>query len=167
MKLEKKMKLNIKYLFFIFFLFNLNLNTHAQTTRKDNFFAGIKSIDLVVDLSGAHQICQLRESDIRSAVGYTLSNSPLRRIDQDSIDTLRIGLIAVNDKTVGGKSLGCSVALSFELWRIANFRGSNKLVTVWSALFLQGATEDQIGASIKARVEKTTKDFIVKWAEQN
>ena len=56
---------------------------------------------------------------------------------------------------------------SFELWRIANFRGNNKLVTVWSELFIQGGTEDQIGAAINARVEKTTKEFIVKWAEQN
>ena len=104
---------NLKFFVFILLMFNLNLNTHAQTTRKDNFFAGIKSIDLVVNVSGAHQICRLQESDIKSAVGYTLSNSPLRRIDQDSIDTLRIGVVALNDKTVGGRSLGCSVALSF------------------------------------------------------
>ena len=161
------MKFNIKYLFYIFLIFNLNLNTHAQTTRKDNFFAGIESIDLVVNMSGAHQICRLRESDIKSAVGYTLSNSPLRRIDQDSMDTLSISLVALNDKTVGGRSLGCSVALSFELWRIVNFRGSNRLVTVWSDLAIQGGPEDQIGASVNARVEKVTKDFIVKWAEQN
>jgi hypothetical protein len=161
------MKPHIKYLFFIFLIFNLNLNTHAQNTRKGNIFAGIKSIGLSVDMSGAHQICRLRESDIKSAVGYTLSNSPLRRVDQDSMDILSISLVAQNDKTVGGRSLGCSVALSFELWRIVNFRGSNTLVTVWSDLAIRGGTEDQIGASVNATVEKVTKDFIVKWAEQN
>jgi hypothetical protein len=162
-----KKSILLKFIIFISIIFGVVANASAQNTRKNNFFADIKSIDLGIYLNGEHQFCGIRENEIRSAVGYTLSNSPLRKIDADSPDILSISLIAQNDKTVSGKSLGCSVALTFELRRIVNFRGKNNFVTVWSNTFIQGGQEKDMGGLINSIVERTTKEFVVNWAEQN
>lgn len=158
---------NLKFFVFILLMFNLNLNTHAQTTRKDNFFAGINSIDLLVNMNGDFNFCRVRESDVRSAVGYTLANSPLKRIDNNSLDTIHIGLIVLNNQSDRGVNFGCSVALNFELWRYTSFRGNFNLVSVWTQNYLLAGTENSIGTQVNTRVERSIKDFVSKWAEQN
>lgn len=166
MRYLKKSNL-LKFIIFFSVVFGVVSNASAQNTRRNNLFADIKSIDLAIYLNGEHQTCGLRENEIRSAVGYTLSNSPLRKIDPDSMDILNISVLAQNDKTVSGRSLGCSVALTFELRRIVNFRGKNNFVTVWSNTFIQGGQEKDMGGLINSIVERTTKEFVVNWAEQN
>ena len=161
------MKFGIKLIFFIFLIFNLNLNTYAQNTRKNNFFSDINSIDLVVDMNGDFNFCKVRESDVRSAVGYTLANSPLKRIDNNSLDIIYIGLIVLNNQSDRGASFGCSVAINFELWRYTSFRGNFNNVTVWTQNFLLTGTENSIGTQVNTRVERSIKDFVSKWAEQN
>ena len=148
-------------------MFAFAMDAHAQNRKTPNFFADIKSIDLSVNLTGDHQICGIRENDIKSSVAYILSNSPLKRIDINSPDTLAISLIAMNDKAKSGRSLGCSVALNFELWRFAIFKGNYHLVTVWSTDVLQTGSESEIGRAVISAVEVEAKKFIAKWAEQN
>ena len=159
--------LNLKFLVFIFLIFNLNVNTYAQNVRKNNFFADIKSIDLAVQVDGDFNFCNVRESEIRTAVGYTLSNSPLKKIDKDSFDFLNISVLVLNVKSDRGASLGCSATISIDLRRTTTFRGSFNFVTVWNDLYLRVGTENSIGRQINSAVESSTKDFIVKWAEQN
>ena len=167
MKVEKKMKLNIKYLFFIFLLFNLNLNTYAQNVRKNNYFADIKSIDLSVTVDGDFNFCNVRESEIRTAVGYTLANSPLKKFDKDSLDYLFISVLIMNTKSERGASLGCSAAITIDLRRPTTFRGSYNYVTVWNDLYMRLGTENSISRQINSAVESATKEFVAKWAEQN
>ncbi len=159
--------LNLRCFVFIFLLLNLNSITHAQNTRKNNFFADIKTIDLAVDMNGDFNFCKVRESDVKSAVGYTLANSPLKRIDNNSLDTMYIGIIVLNNQSDRGANFGCSVALNFELWRYTNFRGNFNNVTVWTQNFLLTGTENSIGTQVNTRVERSIKDFVTKWAEQN
>lgn len=157
----------IKAIVFSVFIFGVVLSAYAQNARKNNYFADVKSIDLDISISGDSQICGIRENDIRSAVGFTLSNSPLRRIDANSMDVLGISIIILNDKTEGGRSLGCSVAINYEFLRFVNFKGINNLVTVWSRTFIIGAPENTITGRVSSNVERVTKEFIVRWAEQN
>lgn len=157
----------LKYFIFTSLILGLVSNVHAQDARRDNFFADIKSIDLAVDLNGDFNFCKIRESDIRSAVGYTLANSPLRKIDKDALDFLSINLIVLNAENDRGVSLGCSVALRFELRRSTIFRSSFNYVTVWRKGYLQLGTENSISGQVNALIEKTTKEFVAKWAEQN
>lgn len=143
------------------------LNAHAQNINKDNFFSDIKSIDLYIGLSGDSKFCRVNEADIRASVGYVLANSPLRKLDERSIDTLAISLIVMNVENDRGQSLGCTSSINFELWRFANFKGNPKVVTVWSDNFLIAGTENSISRQINARVERAMKEFIAKWAAQN
>ena len=159
--------LNSKFFVFIFLIFNLNLNTYSQNVRKNNFFADIKSIDLAVQVDGDFNFCNVRESDIRTAVGYTLANSPLKKIDKDSLDYLYISAVVINTKSDRGTSLGCSAAIAIELKRPTTFRGSFNYVTLWSDLHLRLGSENSISRQINSAAEIATKDFIVKWAEQN
>jgi hypothetical protein len=170
MKFQKKSPLLKFIIFSVFvfaFAFGVVLNAHAQNLRKDNFFADIKSIDLDIGLSGDNDFCAIREGDIRSAVGYTLVNTPLRRVDGTSRDILSISIITLKATNTGGASLGCAVAIGFEFWRFVNFKGSNNLVTVWSRNFLQIGSENSISRQVNSVVERTTKEFVAKWAEQN
>lgn len=157
----------IKLVIFSVFIFGLALNADAQNTRKDNYFSDIKSIDLVVTLDGDFNFCKVRESDIRSAVGYTLANSPLKRIDKDSLDYLYIGVVILNAQTERGTSLGCSAAITIDLRRPTNFRGSFNYVSVWSNAYLRLGSENSTGGQINSLVERVTKEFVAKWAEQN
>jgi hypothetical protein len=157
----------LKYIIFPAFFLVVFSNVHAQNARSNNFFADINSIDLDINLSPSTRICGIRDNDIRTAVGFTLSNSPLKRIDLNSTNILSISIAAVNDKTVSGKSLGCSAAINYELWRFVNFKGINNLVTVWSKTAIQVGPEDSISQQVSSHVERTTKEFIAKWAEQN
>jgi hypothetical protein len=166
MYFQKKFSI-LKFATFSAFLLVAFSNAHAQNARSNNFFADINSIDLDISLSPSTKICNIRENDIRTAVGFTLSNSPLKKIDSNSINILAITVVAINDKTVSGRSLGCSAAINYELLRFVNFKGINSLVTVWSKTAIQGGTEDLIGQQVSSHVEKTTKEFITKWAEQN
>ena len=157
----------IKYITFSIFIFGFASNAYAQNTRKDNFFSDIKSVDLFVTLDGDLNICKVLESDIRSAVGYTLANSPFKKIDKDTLDYLYISVLILNPQTERGVSLGCSAAIIIELRRPTTFRGSFNYVTVWSKAFLRLGTEISIGRQVNSLVEKVTKEFVAKWAEQN
>jgi hypothetical protein len=162
-----KHKIIIKAIICTSALLGATLNVSAQNARKNNYFADIKSIDIAVDLQGDLNLCNVREGDIRSAVGYTLANSPLKRIDKDSIDYLSISILVLNAKAERGTSLGCSAAITNELRRPTNYKGSYNYVTVWSDLFIRLGTENTIGRQINAAIEDSTKQFIAKWAEQN
>jgi hypothetical protein len=157
----------IKSIIFSLFILGLSLNATAQNTRKDNYFSDIKSIDLLVSLDGDFLFCKVRESDIRSAVGYTLANSPLKKIDNDSFDYLYIGVVVLNAQTERGASLGCSAAITVDLRRSINFKGSFNYVSVWSRAFLRLGSENSISRQINLVAESVTKEFVAKWAEQN
>lgn len=148
-------------------LFGAALNVAAQNARKNNYFADIKSIDVVVVVQGDFNFCNVREGDIRTAVGYTLANSPLKRIIKDSIDYLEISVLVLNVKSERGMSLGCSAAIAIELRRPTFYRDSYNYVTVYSDLFMRLGNDNTIGRHINIAIEDLTKTFIAKWAEQN
>jgi len=157
----------LKYFIFILMLFGLCLNTYAQNLGKNNFFTDIKSIDLSITLDGDFNFCKVSESDIRSTVGYILANSPLKKIDKNSLDILQIGVVILNTKNDRGVSLGCTAAINVELRRPTNFKGIFSYVSVWSGLFLQLGTDNSMSRQINSVVERSTKEFVVKWSEQN
>jgi hypothetical protein len=148
-------------------LLGVTLNVSAQNARKNNFFADIKSINVIVGLQGDFNFCNVKEGDIRSAVGYTLANSPLKRINKESIDYLDFSIIVLNLKSERGMGLGCSAAITTELRRPTYYRGSNNYITVWSGLLMRVGTENTIGRQINEAIEDSTKEFVVKWADQN
>lgn len=148
-------------------LFGVSLNVFAQDARKDNYFADIKSINLFVNLTGDFDFCNVRDSDIRSAVGYTLANSPLKKIDKNSLDIFYINVTTMKMTGDRGTLFGCGAYVGFELVRFVNFKGIDSLVTVWSTGVLQRGTENSLGRQVNSLVERTTKEFVGKWAEQN
>lgn len=141
-------------------------HSFAQTKPANNFFKNLNSISVNVSISGDAQACGIQESEIKNTAAFVISNSPLRKIDPYSMDILSFDLIVLNDKTKGNRSIGCSVATNIGLWRLTNFRGSNNLVTVWERFFLSRADEAEISRSVYSVVERVTKEFVVKWSEQ-
>ncbi len=157
----------IKSIVFASVLLGVTLNVVAQNTRKNNYFANLKSIDVAIGVQGDFNFCNVRESDVRSAVGYTLANSPLKRINKESIDYLDISILVLNAKSERGMSFGCSAAIAIELRRPTFYRDSFNHVTVWSDLFIRLGKENTIGRQINEAIEDSIKEFIAKWAEQN
>lgn len=155
------------YLLVCSFLFTATaIDAIAQTVPKDNFFADINSINVIIDISGDHEFCRIRESEIRSSVAYVLSNTPLRKIDSSSSDILFMSFIVMNVQNRSSTSLGCAVATNSELWRRSNFKGVSTLITVWSSQYLNAGIPGEIGTSISSLAERITKQFISRWSER-
>lgn len=144
----------------------LSRSAIAQTSIENKFFSDINSIDVIINVEGDYAFCRVSQSDITSAVAYTLSNTPLKKIEKLSPDALFMSFTAMNVTSKSNNSLGCAVATNAELWRRTNFKGSNNLVTVWSVNYLTVGIPGDIGVNVPHLAEKIMKEFISRWSQQ-
>ncbi len=139
----------------------------AQGSTRNNFFKDINSIDVEFVFSGDTEFCGINESQLRSSVNFVLSNTPLKKIDSNAIDTLYFSFIVMNVKNKGSQqSLGCSVATQVSLLRFVDFKGKRNMANVWDDLTLDVGMKQEVSKGVADSVEILTKKFISKWTEQ-
>ncbi len=143
----------------------LSISMPAKGQSRNNFFKDIKSIDVEVAIKGDASACNISDSDVRSSVSFVLSNTPLRKIDSMSPDVLYFNILILTPK-ISGRSVGCTVGISTEFWRMAEYKGRANLVTVWSSFVMVLSPEAQAQRQLRESIEDLTKDFVSKWTEQ-
>jgi hypothetical protein len=139
----------------------------AQSTTKNNFFKDINSIDVAFGFTGDSEFCGINESQLRPSVNFVLSNTPLKKINSNAIDTLYFSFMVMNVKNKGSQqSLGCTVVTQVSLLRFVDFKGKINVATVWDDITLDVGTKQEAPKSAADSVEMLTKKFISKWTEQ-
>ncbi len=157
----------MRFLLIILSLVLFSGNSFGQNQSRNNFFKDLDSIDVIFNISGASDFCGISESQLKSSVAFVLSNTPFKKIDPNSLDTLMFNLIVMNVKNKGSdQSLGCAVSSEVSLFRFADFKGKRNMVSVWGNTYLDAAQKFEISRSVSESIELLTKQFISRWSEQ-